>query len=128
MNDKIDISQLERTVSQPDDLNKDHINYDRIDKELAQYASTGSVEITPEDDRRLKRMIDKRVLSVMIFTYFLQAIDKGTMSFSAIMGIQEDLGLEHGQRVGHWQHPQIYILTFAVSMAHYLHLHCRSGR
>lgn len=98
-NDKIDISQLEQTVSQPDDLNKDHINYDRIDKELAQYASTGRVEITPEDDKRLKRMIDKRVLSIMIFTYFLQAIDKGTMSFSAIIGIHEDLGLEHGQRV-----------------------------
>jgi hypothetical protein len=97
--DKHDISQIERTVSDADDFNKDHINYDRIDKELAQYASATRVEISPEDDKRLKRMIDKRVLSIMIFTYFLQALDKGTMSFASIMGIQEDLGLLHSQKV-----------------------------
>lgn len=77
-NDKTDIALLEQSISQPDDLNKDHINYDRIDKELAQYASATKIEITPEEDKRLKRMIDRRVLSIMIFTYFLQALDKGT--------------------------------------------------
>ena len=122
--EKNDISQLEQTVSLPDDLNKDHIDYNRIDKELAQYASAGQVEITPEDDKRLKHMIDKRVLAVMIITYFLQAIDKvhpcwsldrphllsddelfqGTMSFASIMGIQEDLGLDVGQRVSQPRH------------------------
>jgi hypothetical protein len=29
----------------------------------------------------------------MILTYFLQALDKGTMSFTSIMGIRDDLGL-----------------------------------
>lgn len=100
VDDKNDISELERTVSQADDLGKDHIDYDRIDKEIAQYASATRIEITQEDDKRLKRMIDRRVLAVMMFTYFLQALDKGTMSFASIMGIQTDLGLKHGQRVG----------------------------
>ena len=77
--DKNDISQLEQTVSLPDDLNKDHIDYNRIDKELAQYASAGQVEITPEEDKRLKRMIDKRVLAVMIITYFLQVLFVGSV-------------------------------------------------
>lgn len=32
----------------------------------------------------------------MVITYFLQALDKGTLSFTSIMGIQKDLKL-HGQ-------------------------------
>ena len=43
-------------------------------------------------------MVDKRVLSIMIFTYFLQALDKGTLSFTSIMGIKEDTHLV-GQQV-----------------------------
>jgi hypothetical protein len=35
----------------------------------------------------------------MVFTYFLQALDKGTLSFAAIMNLREDLGLV-GQQVG----------------------------
>jgi hypothetical protein len=62
------------------------------------YASSG-VHVSPEDDKRLKKMIDRRVLVIMILTYFLQALDKGTMSFSSIMGIKTDAHLEDGQKV-----------------------------
>lgn len=73
-------------------------NYDRMDKEVAKYVSDGRIEISEEENIRLRRLIDKRVLVIMISTYFLQAIDKGTMSFASIMGIIEDTGM-HGQQV-----------------------------
>jgi MFS family permease len=57
-------------------------------------------------------MIDKRVLSIMIFTYFLQALDKGTLSFTVIMGIKTDLGL-HGQQYP-WLTTCIYIAVLIV--------------
>ena len=81
-----------------DDLKKDHMNYDRVDKEVAKYASDVVVHISPEENARLKSKVDKRVLSIMIFTYFLQALDKGTMSFASIMGIKKDTHLV-GQQV-----------------------------
>ena len=81
-----------------DDLKKDHMNYDRVDKEVAKYASDVAIDISPEENSRLKRKVDKRVLSIMIFTYFLQALDKGTMSFASIMGIKKDTHLV-GQQV-----------------------------
>ena len=56
------------------------------------------MEIHPDEDKRLRRLIDRRVLIVMIFTYFLQALDKGTMSFASIMGIVDDVNLI-GQQV-----------------------------
>jgi len=42
----------------------------------------------------LRAKIDKRILFIMIFTYFIQALDKGTLSFASIMGIQADAKLK----------------------------------
>jgi MFS family permease len=48
----------------------------------------------------------------MVFTYFLQALDKGTMSFTSIMGVKEDLGLV-GQQFS-WLTTCIYIAILFV--------------
>ncbi|CAK7221644.1 hypothetical protein SEUCBS140593_004635 [Sporothrix eucalyptigena] len=88
------------------------MNIDAIDKELVQYVSDVRVHISPEKNRELRRMIDKRVLVVMIATYFLQAIDKGTLSFASIMGIVADTGLV-GQDYS-WLTTCIYITILIV--------------
>lgn len=72
-------------------------DYAKIDKEVAQYVSDVRIEISPEKNAELRRKIDKRVLVVMVGTYFLQAIDKGTLSFASIMYVLPVLGaLESG--------------------------------
>lgn len=99
--DKKDITQVERVLSGATELEKDHINYDRIDSELAKYANATAIEISPEENKRLKKLIDRRVLPIMVFTYFLQALDKGTMSFASIMGLRKDVPvLADNQKVG----------------------------
>ncbi|KAJ2984771.1 hypothetical protein NUW58_g5888 [Xylaria curta] len=87
--------EARRTMSATDDveLKGDHTHLDRVDKEIAKYASQARVDISPEENVRLRKLIDRRVLVVMIATYFLQAIDKGTLSFSSIMGLPKDTGL-----------------------------------
>ena len=95
--DATDISQIERVMS-AEGLEKDYMNYDRVDKELAKYANAARIDISEAENKRLKRLIDKRVLPIMIFTYFLQALDKGTLSFASIMGIKTDTHLV-GQQV-----------------------------
>lgn len=79
---------------------EEKIDRSRIDDEVAKYASDKAIHIDEKTEKRLKRLIDKRVLTIMIFTYFLQALDKGTMSFASIMGIKEDTGLK-GQQVSY---------------------------
>jgi hypothetical protein len=91
------ISHVERVLS---GFEKDNMNYDRVDSEVAKYTSDVRIHITDEESDRLRRLVDKRVLLIMILTYFLQAIDKGTLSFASIMGIQEDTYLV-GQEVYH---------------------------
>jgi hypothetical protein len=72
---------------------KDNMNYDLVDREVAEYANTTIVEIDEATNQRLKRLIDKRVMLVMVVTYLVQTLDKGTMSYASIMGIQDDTHL-----------------------------------
>lgn len=88
--DKQDISQVERVLS-ADDVKPAQIDYNRIDKEVAKYAGSQEVHISEEENKRLKGMIDRRVLPIMVITYFLQSLDKGTMSATSIMGIRDDI-------------------------------------
>jgi hypothetical protein len=91
-----DVVHLEGKMSR-EDIQKG-MDHSRVDPEVAKYASERAVEISEAEDKRLRRLINKRVLSVMIGTYFLQALDKETISFVAIMGIRDDLHLV-GQQV-----------------------------
>lgn len=99
-----DLAEIERAHSVDPGLDKaDQVRYDRVDKELAQYINNEAMEVSDAENSRLRRMIDKRVLVIMITTYFIQAIDKGTLSFASIMGIIPDTGL-HGQQVSDTAH------------------------
>lgn len=91
------------------------MNYGRVDKELAKYANAARIDISEAENKRLKRLIDKRVLPIIIFTYFLQALDKGTLSLASIMGIKTDAHLV-GQQ-----------MTVLLAYDLYLHRrpHCR---
>jgi hypothetical protein len=85
-------------ASLADEPLKSVANHERIDPEVAKYATNDGITVSDSENNRLKRMIDKRVLGVMVFTYFLQALVKGTLPFTAIMNLREDLNL-HGQEV-----------------------------
>lgn len=93
-----DINEAAAPAVDQMELVKDHMNYDLVDKEVAQYANEVIVEIDDETNKRLKKLIDKRIMAVMIVTYLIQTLDKGTLSYASIMGIQTDLHL-HGQQV-----------------------------
>jgi hypothetical protein len=91
-----DSYHLEEVLSNDD--KKSGMNYDRVDPEVAKYASEKVIPIDDETNKRLKRLIDRRVLVIIVFTYFLQALDKGTLAFSSIMNLPKDTGLV-GQQV-----------------------------
>jgi hypothetical protein len=90
--DKSKVGQVERVV-RAEDERVDYVNYDCINSEVAKYAeaTTEAFHISEEKDRRLKRMIDRRTLPVMVITYLLQVLDKGTLSFTSIMDIRNDI-------------------------------------
>lgn len=104
-NEYADIGHVERVMSREEDL-KDHMDLNRVDSEVAKYTSNVRADVSEEESARLLKLIDRRVLVIMILTYFLQAIDKGTLSFASIMGLQDDLHLVD-QEVRH----HLYLMT-----------------
>lgn len=98
MAEKVGGNHYENVMISDEKIMVDRVDKSRIDSEVAKYASEKAVFIDEATDKRLKKLIDRRVLTIMIFTYFLQALDKGTMSFASIMGIREDANLV-GQQV-----------------------------
>ncbi|KAI0749976.1 major facilitator superfamily domain-containing protein [Daedaleopsis nitida] len=71
----------------------------------------GPIEIDEETNKRLRWMVHKRVLTVMVITYFAQTLDKGTINFASIMGI-----IEHTHLVGQqysWLTTCVYLAILA---------------
>ncbi|KAJ7283840.1 major facilitator superfamily domain-containing protein [Mycena rebaudengoi] len=81
-----------------------------IDAEVAQFFAQNNAEPVVIDEAtnlRLRMMVHKRVLVVMVLTYFAQTLDKGTLNFASIMGIIPDTHL-HGQQYS-WLTTCVYI-------------------
>ncbi|KLO94698.1 allantoate permease [Fusarium fujikuroi] len=67
------------------------------DLETANYAQDAPIEIDDKTNKELFWTVNRRILACMLGTYFCQSLDKGTLGFSSVMGIQEDANL-HGQQ------------------------------
>ncbi|WVQ70472.1 uncharacterized protein L199_008699 [Kwoniella botswanensis] len=52
------------------------------------------IEVTEEDNARLRRMIDKRVLPVLVWCYLLQILDKFVFGYGNVYGMSTSLGLK----------------------------------
>lgn len=55
------------------------------------------VAVSPADDARILRRIDLALLPLMLAVYFLQALDKATLSYASVFGLIDDTGLEGEQ-------------------------------
>ncbi|EON98225.1 putative allantoate permease protein [Phaeoacremonium minimum UCRPA7] len=71
-----------------------HVDHD---KETAEYAGREAIYVDEETNKRLFWTVNRRILACMLGTYFCQSLDKGTLGFASVMGIQKDAHL-HGQQ------------------------------
>ncbi|KAF7552521.1 hypothetical protein G7Z17_g4268 [Cylindrodendrum hubeiense] len=55
------------------------------------------IAVSPADDARILRRIDLALLPLMLAVYFLQALDKATLSYASIFGLIDDTKLEGAQ-------------------------------
>lgn len=52
-----------------------------------------TVVVTPEDNKRILRKIDLTILPIMLAVYFLQGLDKATLSYASVFGLVKDAHL-----------------------------------
>lgn len=52
-----------------------------------------SLEIDESTNKRLRRLIDFNLVPIMCLVYGLNYLDKTTLSYANVMGLQDDIGL-----------------------------------
>ena len=93
----VEISEKRHAQYQEPAVSK--VNTYDADKALAVLEMEGGRVYTVDAkiNKRIKRKVDMCLLPVMYFTYFLQYLDKTTLSYASIMGLQADTGLVGNQ-------------------------------
>ncbi|KAI3009307.1 hypothetical protein CBS147346_2198 [Aspergillus niger] len=67
---------------------------------------------SPEEEKRVLRRIDLRILPLLLGAYFFQQLDKSTLSYVSIFGLVEDAHL-HGQQYS-WLGSILYLAQLVV--------------
>ncbi|KAK4149221.1 major facilitator superfamily domain-containing protein [Chaetomidium leptoderma] len=88
----------------------DTVHTDEAMKVLANY--TGEQTWTGEEEKKLRRKVDWKILPVLCMTYTLQYYDKAMISQAALFGLRADLGLMQGNRYS-WM-ASIFYLGFII--------------
>ncbi|KAL2129716.1 hypothetical protein VTI74DRAFT_7415 [Chaetomium olivicolor] len=74
----------------------DTVHNDEALKVITGY--NGDKEWTEEEEKKIRRKIDWKLMPVLCFTYTLQYYDKAMLSQAALFGLRKDLDLQTGNR------------------------------
>lgn len=66
-----------------------------------------STILTPENNKAVLRKIDLRLLPILLVIYFLQQLDKSTLSYASVFGLVEEAHL-HGHQYS-WLGSVVYV-------------------
>ncbi|KAK4447413.1 major facilitator superfamily domain-containing protein [Podospora aff. communis PSN243] len=107
-----ELSDNSRDVEAPNkaEVIVDTVHTDEAMKVLAAY--TGEQTWTDDEEKKIRRRIDWKVLPILFLTYTLQYYDKAMISQAALFGLREDLGLTVGNRYS-WM-ASIFYLGFII--------------
>ena len=83
--------------------NKAAFHFEAVDEDTLRYTTGPPLEIDAATNKRLFWKLNRRILAIQLVTYFCQSLDKGTLNFASIMGIQVDANLV-GQEVRLFQY------------------------
>jgi hypothetical protein len=89
------------------------------DKAAAFLQAAGAVNqrvvVTPEENKRILRKINLTILPIMLGVYFLQALDKATLSYASVFGLVTDAHL--GGQDYSWLGSIVYIAQLVLQPA-----------
>ncbi|KAF2437731.1 MFS general substrate transporter [Karstenula rhodostoma CBS 690.94] len=85
-----------------------------MDKAAALLASNERIVVTPEGNKRVLRKIDLVLLPILLSVYFLQSLDKTTLSYASVFGLIEDANLDPASDQFSWLGSIVYIAQMVM--------------
>lgn len=86
--DKVD-KDLKRRASSPTSVASGE-----LDDAYNVYRESADVPVEAEEDTKVRRRIDLQIMPLLIITYTLQYLDKNSLNFASVYGLQEAIGLD----------------------------------
>jgi hypothetical protein len=66
----------------------------QVDDNYELFQNARTIEVDPKEAKRVLRKIDIRLMPILFFTYMLQYLDKNSLNFSSVYGLQKGTHLE----------------------------------
>lgn len=88
-----------------------------VDDNYALYKSGREIEVSPAEQKRVLRKIDFRIIPILFVTYMLQYLDKNSINFSSVYGLQKGTHLKAQDYswLGISPTSQLYLSRYQVS-------------
>ncbi|KAL4811048.1 major facilitator superfamily domain-containing protein [Aspergillus unguis] len=75
-----------------------HVENDPVVKPTdAEFINVVRIPLSEEDNKKIRRKTDRRILIVLIWVYFLQILDKAVLGYGATFGLRDDCHLTGNQ-------------------------------
>ncbi|KAF2852576.1 allantoate permease-like protein [Plenodomus tracheiphilus IPT5] len=84
------------------------------DKAAELLASNDRVIVTSAENKRVLRKIDLVILPILLSVYFLQSLDKTTLSYASVFGLIEDANLDPNSQQYSWLGSIVYIAQLVM--------------
>ncbi|KAL1598614.1 hypothetical protein SLS60_007754 [Paraconiothyrium brasiliense] len=84
------------------------------DKAAELLASNERIIVTAEENKRVLRKIDLVLLPILLSVYFLQSLDKTTLSYASVFGLIEDANLDPDSDQFSWLGSIVYIAQMVM--------------
>lgn len=84
------------------------------DKAAELLAANERVVVTSEENRRVLRKIDLVILPILLSVYFLQSLDKTTLSYASVFGLIQDAHLDPNSQQYSWLGSIVYIAQLVM--------------
>lgn len=107
--EKTDTKNFE-TFEKPQHVEVEVASGDRAAELLG--SSQGRLVVSEVDNKRLRRKIDLMLLPIMLGVYFLQQLDKSTLSYASVFGLVKDAHL--GGQDYSWLGSIVYIAQLVM--------------
>ena len=84
------------------------------DKAAELFNSTARIVVTPQDNKHILRKIDLIILPILLSVYFLQSLDKTTLSYASVFGLIDDANLDPKSDQYSWLGSIVYIAQLVM--------------
>jgi len=84
------------------------------DKAAELLAGSERITVSSEENKRVLRKIDLVILPILLSVYFLQSLDKTTLSYASVFGLIKDANLDPNSQQYSWLGSIVYIAQLVM--------------